>query len=84
MIDPIASCTQIMATSERPLITGRDIPSTDERSRDTDGRRTEYYLRRALTMKTSLAKNIHKCNPQTDSPLWKLPQEIRDMVRDSI
>jgi hypothetical protein len=35
-------------------------------------------------METSLAKNIHKCNPQTDSPIWRLPQEIRDMVCGSI
>ncbi|KAF1821255.1 uncharacterized protein K489DRAFT_270285 [Dissoconium aciculare CBS 342.82] len=69
-----------MATSEISVTTEHDEPRPEEPRRNAYHRNKDHRLRRLLTMETSLAKNIHKCNPQTDSPIWRLPQEIRDMV----
>jgi hypothetical protein len=39
-------------------------------------------VRQKLAIGTNLRQNIHKCDRQADSPLWKLlPLEIRYMVR---
>jgi hypothetical protein len=56
--------------------------STMERNTPlTISERIELDTMRELRLHTSLEDNLHKCNPQDESPLYTvLPKEIRDLI----